>query len=212
MRYFYWAAAGMAFLSNVGYTATSVKELFNNHPTTASCIIQLSNHQCTIPSGTSTYNVTLVAKFTIIPIAVFIELLISVYTVKNNYLKRQKCVGCRCSSLKHLVQTLALWNILIVIQLFTMMVIPLFMLLLTHPQVTIMYIIFLLMIPTGFTTIAAYLLYQCQKRSSGRNIRSRVWCCGSSYVFAFCRDYCNHWTHPHAACPVRGDAAGASTH
>ena len=73
-----------------------------------------SNHQCTIPSGTSAYNVevlTLVAKFTVIPIAVFIELLISVYTVKNNYLKRQKCVGCRCSSLKHLVQTLALYGI-----------------------------------------------------------------------------------------------------
>ena len=122
---------------------------------------------------------TLVAKFTIIPIAVFIELLISVYTVKNNYLKRHKCVGCRCSSLKHLVQTLALWNILIVIQLFTMTVIPLFVLLLTHPQVTIMYIISLLMIPAGFTTIAAYLLYQCQRRSSGRNIQSSVWCCGS---------------------------------
>ena len=85
-----WAAAGMAFLTNVGYTTTSVKELFNNHPTIASCIIQLSNHQCTIPSGTSTYNVevlTLVTKFTVIPIAVFIELLISVYTVKNNFLK-----------------------------------------------------------------------------------------------------------------------------
>ena len=176
-RYLYWAAAGMAFLSNVVYTTASVKELFNNHPTIASCIIKLSNHQCTIPSGTSTYNVemlTLVAKFTVIPIAVFIELLISVYTVKNNYLKRQKCVCCRS-----LVQTLALWNILIAIQLFTMTVIPLFMLLLTHPQVTIIYILFLLMIPAGFTTIAAYLLYQCQRRSSGRNIQSSVWCCGS---------------------------------
>ena len=182
MRYFYWATAGMAFLTNVGYTATSVREFFNNHPTISSCIIQLSNHQCTIPTGTSAYNVevlTLVAEFTVIPIAVFIELLISVYTVKNNYLKRQKCVGSRCSSLKLLVQTLALWNILIAIQLFTMTVIPLFVLLLTHPQVTIMYIISLLMIPAGFTTIAAYLLCQCQKRSSGRNIQSSVRCCGS---------------------------------
>ena len=169
MRYFYWAAAGMAFLTNVGYTTTSVKELFNNQPTIASCIIQLSNHQCTIPTGTSAYNVevlTLAAKFTVIPIAVFTELLISVYTVKNNYLKRQKCVGCRCSSLKHLVQTLALWNILIAVQLFTVTVIPLFML-------------YLLMIPAGFTTIAAYLLYQCQRQSSGRNTQSSVRCCGS---------------------------------
>jgi len=44
-----------------------------------------------------------VAKFTIIPVAVFMELLISVYTVKNNYINiiRQKYVDYRCSCLKH---------------------------------------------------------------------------------------------------------------
>ena len=32
------------------------------------------------------------------------------------------------------------------------------------------------------------------------------------YVFALCHNYCNHWTHPRTADPVRGDAASASTH
>jgi len=59
---------GMAFLINVGYTTTSlVNQLIANEV------------------------LTLVAKFTIIPVAVFMEFLISMYTVKNNYSISQKC-------------------------------------------------------------------------------------------------------------------------
>jgi len=99
-RYFHWVVAGMAFLFNVGYTITSLRNQLNaNVPTITSCII---HNPCTIPSDTSVYNevLTLVAKFIIIPVAVFIELF-SVYTVKNNYSISQKCAGCRCSFLTH---------------------------------------------------------------------------------------------------------------
>jgi len=82
-RYFQRIAAFMAILINVRYTTTSLRNQLNaNVPTTTSCII---HNPCSIPSDTSVYNdevLTLVAKFTIIPVAVFIEFLISVYTVK----------------------------------------------------------------------------------------------------------------------------------
>ena len=74
---------------------------YYNHPSITSCMLQLSNYECLIPTDTSVYNdevLTLVAKFTIVPVAVFIELLISVYTICD---VRQKYVGCRRSSLKH---------------------------------------------------------------------------------------------------------------
>ena len=90
-------AGGMAFLINIGYTTTSL-------------VNQLIADEV----------LTLVAKFTIIPVAVFMEGLIS--TVKNNYSRSQKCFD-------HLTTF------------FCMTVIPLRVLLLIHPQVTILCII-----------------------------------------------------------------------
>ena len=57
----------------------------------------------------------------------------------------------------------ALWNILITLQLFTKVVIPVCVLLLIHPQVTVLYIAFLLMVPACIIFIVAYLLYHCQQ-------------------------------------------------
>jgi len=91
-RYFHCVAVGMAFLINVGYTQPHLE--INLLP-----VFQLLHHvssiynPCTIPSDTSVYNdevLTLVAKFIIIPVAVFIELF-SVYTVKNNYSMSEVC-------------------------------------------------------------------------------------------------------------------------
>jgi len=184
-QYLYWTAAGLAFLIDIGYTATSLKHQYHNHPSITSCIIQLSKYPCSIPSDTSVYKdevLTLVAKFTIIPAAVIMELIVSVYTVKNNYDTRQKCAGCRCSSLKHYlllsVHILALWNILTALQLFAMTVIPLCVLLLIHPQMTIVVIVTLLLLLFGFILVVAYILYQCQKPRS-RNLRSSAKCFGS---------------------------------
>ena len=87
----------LSLIIDIGYTATSVKHQYHNHPSITSCIIQLSNHSCSIPSDTSVYKdevLTLVAKFTIIPAAVIMELLVSVYIVKSNYdtmLKAEVC-------------------------------------------------------------------------------------------------------------------------
>ena len=131
-RYLYWAAVGTAFLINVGYIATSLaRQYFSNHQSITSCMIQFSVYKCLISTDTSVYYdevLTLVAKFTIVPVAVFIELLISVYTVKNDCDVRQKYVISRRSSLKHYlllsVQTIALWSILMAIQLLAMTVTP----------------------------------------------------------------------------------------
>ena len=105
MRYLYWAAAGITFLINVGYTLASLTHQYtNNHPSITSCIIQVPNHPGTIPSGTSVYYdevLTLVAKCTIIPVAVLVELLISMYAVKKHYDTKQRYAGCRWSSVKH---------------------------------------------------------------------------------------------------------------
>ena len=185
-RYFHWVVAGMAFLFNVGYTIASLRNQLNaNVPTITSCII---HNPCSIPSDTSVYNdevLTLVAKFTIIPVAVFIEFLISMYTVKNNYTASQKCAGCRCSSLNGYLllsaHVFALWNILTTLQLFAMTVIPLCVLLLIHPQVTILYIITLLLLPVGFTLTVAYLLHRCQKPR--RRFQSKAKCCGSMCLY-----------------------------
>jgi len=43
MKYFYWAAAGTAFIFNIGYTATSLTHQYHNRPSITSCIMQLSN-------------------------------------------------------------------------------------------------------------------------------------------------------------------------
>ena len=189
MRYLYWAAAGIAFLINVGYIATSLAEqYYYNHPSITSCMFQLSVYKCLIPTDTSVYNdevLTLVAKCTIVPVAVLIELLISVYTVKNDCDVRQICIGCKRSSLKHYlllsVETIALWSILMAIQLLAMTVTPLCVLLLIRPQVTITGIIFWLLAPVGFTVIVAYMLYQCQQPRR-RSFQSNVRCCGSMCV------------------------------
>ena len=168
----------MAFLINVEYTMLSANPFIGNLPTITSCIIHLSNIPCTIHLSLShTSAFTLVAKFTIIPVAVFMELLISVYTVKNNYNIRPRFTGCRCSSWKCYLlltfQMLALWNILMSLQLFSMLVIPLSVLLLIHPQVTFVCTVSLLMqIPVGFTLVAAFLLYQCHKRLKRRNFQN----------------------------------------
>ena len=190
MKYLYWAAAGITFLINIGYTTQSLTHQYTrNHPSITSCIIQLPNHPCTIPSGTSVYYdevLTVVAKCTIIPVAVLVELLISMYTVKKNDDTKQKYVGCRCSSVKHYLllsfHILALWNILTAVQLLTMIAIPLGVLLPIHPHVTIVYIITVLLTTVGFTLIVAYVLYQCRQPRM-RSFQSSVKCCGSMCLY-----------------------------
>ena len=78
------------------------------------------------------------------------------------------------------VRVLALWNILITIQLATMTVIPLTVLLLTHPQVTMLYLIYLLMPSVALTIIVAYVLYWCQQP------RRRSVCCNVRYCGKIC--------------------------
>ena len=56
---------------------------------------------------------------------------------------------------------LALSNILISLQIITTAVLPLLVLLLIHPQLTVLYIMLLLMLPASLTFITAYLLHLC---------------------------------------------------
>ena len=167
-------AGGMAFLINIGYTTTSL-------------VNQLIADEV----------LTLVAKFTIIPVAVFIEFPISMYTVKNNYSTSQKCEGCKCSSLKGYLllstHVFALWNILTTLQLFCMTVIRAA----TDP-------------PTSdyplhnyFATITCWCHTHCCLHTALVS-EAKKWFSEQGkvlwkHVFVLCCDYCNCWTHCHTA-------------
>ena len=95
----YWAAALIASLFNIIYTGMSLSQHYHNEPAITSCIVELSKCKCSIPSDTSLNKdevLTLAAKVTIIPIAVFAELVISILTVRHHI------SGKRYSSRYHL--------------------------------------------------------------------------------------------------------------
>ena len=176
----YWAAALITFLINILYTGMSLLEHSHNVPAITSCIVELSKHKCSILSDASLYKdevLNLAAKITIIPITVCAELFVSILTTRNHFGRRY---GSRHRLWQHCllqaVHVIALWNILMVLQIFTMCAIPLCVLLLTHPQVTFLCLALLIMVLVGLTLIVGYLMYQCQ--SPRRNIRH----CGSILV------------------------------
>ena len=175
----YWATAIVAFPLNIIYTTASIRHQFlYNVPTITSCIVHFVNHKCDIPSDTSVYQddvLTLVAKLTIIPLAVFIELLASIYAVKTHFVSQRRLRwGHRCHFWKHCIlqifHVLALWNILIAIQLLSMVAIPIFGLLIIRPQLTIFGILFLIIVFSGLIFAVAYLLHLCQWS------KRRLWC------------------------------------
>ena len=177
----YWATAVMAFFCNTSYALASY--FFKNLPAITSCII---HPNCSIPSDTNIYKdevVTLIVVVTIIPTAVFMELLLSIYAVKYSFSQRSPRSNHQCSWKYYLLQTvhvLALWNILITLQIFTMIVLPLLILLLIHPQVTVLYIVFVLMLPVSLILIAAYLLYSCWQPSRRACMNGQH--CGTTFV------------------------------
>ena len=184
-----WATAVVAFLCNILYIAGSIRHTaFRNKPAITSCLIHLN---CSIPSDTSVYKdevLTLLAVYIIIPSAVFIELLLSVSAVKNNFRDLTSLGDGQCPSWKWFLlqgfHVLALWNILVAIQLITMIATPMFVLLFIHPQGTVLFIVFLLTVPASLALILAYLLYHCQQPR-----RRRVFCnakhCGLKFVQIF---------------------------
>ena len=123
----YWAAALIAFLCNVVYTENSLyRHYYHNQPLITSCIAGLSGHNCSLPSDTRLYKdevFTLMSKITIIPIAVFAELVVSVHATRHHVIGR-RYGRRRCFCLHQTIHVLALWNILILLQIFTMCAIP----------------------------------------------------------------------------------------
>ena len=115
--------------------------------------------------------------------SVFTELVISIYAVKYRFAD-QRSIKCGCHSwrqcVKLIVHVLASWNILIAVQIFIITAIPIGVLLWIFPQLTIINVIFILMIPISFTLIVAYIVYQCQrprKKMVGCNIKHCGKCC-----------------------------------
>ena len=169
----YWAAAIVAFFCNIAYVATSLTHQFaRGHPTITPCIIHLANYNCSIPSNTNIYRaevLTLVAKAIIIPSAVFIELLVSSYFAIAHQVRQRRpryiFMSIQCFHI------LALWNVLITVQLLSMITIPICVLLLIRPQVVIIVSSFFVVGPVVLTLIVAYLC---------REIRRRV-CCSPRY-------------------------------
>ena len=182
----YWATALVAFSCNILYIATSIWHIFRSKPVITSCLI---HPNCSIPSDASVYKdevLTLLAVYIIIPSSVFIELLVSVLAVFH-YQRSLRRVG-QCPSCKQCIlqsiHVLALWNILIAIQLITMIATPICVFLFVHPQVTVLSTIFLLMMPVSLALIIAYLLYHCQQQRR-RRVFCNVKCCGAKFVQLF---------------------------
>ena len=165
----YWAAAIVAFFCNIAYVAASLTHQFSRgHPTITPCIIHLANYNCSIPSNTNIYRaevLTLMAKVITIPCTVFIELLISFYFAISHPVCQRRSryvfMSIQC------FHVLALWNVLIAVQLFSMIAIPICVLLLIRPQVVIIISSFFVVGPVILTLIVAYLC---------REIRRRVCC------------------------------------
>ena len=90
----YRATAFTTFLCNVTYTAISIWNHSDNDPAITACVIHLSKYPCTIPSGSSAYRDevnTLLAKVVIIPFAIFVELLLSIYIVRHHFVLIPRC-------------------------------------------------------------------------------------------------------------------------
>ena len=178
----YLSIAFMSFLSNTLYTLVSIRDLlYRNRPTITSCLIY---HNCSVYTDHNLYKdefLTVLFVYVIVPSAVFAELLVSVLAVKHNL---RSLRDGQCHSWKQFLSqgfhVLALWNILIAIQLITMMTTPICVLLFIHPQVTVLYVLFLFMIPVSLTLILAYLLFQCQKQR--RRFCRNAECCGQTFV------------------------------
>ena len=180
----YWATAIVAFLYNIAYAAYSIQQTFGYKPAITNCIIHHMHPKCSIPTDASVYKhevLTMLAVYIIVPSAVFIELLVSIFAVKYDFRDQRsprqvgQCPACKQWLLQS-IHVLALWNILIAVQLITMFVIPIFVLLFLNPQVTVLLIILLLMVLVSLTLIVAYLLYHCQQPRRGR-------VCGSAKYF-----------------------------
>ena len=178
----YSSIAFVSFLSNILYTLLSIGAiLYRNRPTITSCLIY---HNCSVFTDQNLYKdevLTVLFVYVIIPSAVFAELLVSVVAVKNNLRSRRN--GQHHSWKWFLSQgfhMLALWNILIAIQLLTMIATPITVLLFIHPQVTVLFVLLLFVIPVSLTLILAYLLFQCQKQR--RRFCRNAECCGQMFV------------------------------
>ena len=171
----YWATAFIAFVLNVNYIQMTFRfHIINNEPAITTCVVHLSRFPCTIPSNSSVYTdeiLTLLVK-----VITIVELFIAVYVVRHFITARRQyghIYNVRrirydhryyCCKL-HLLQSVhvfGLWNIFISIQLATMTVLPLGVLLLTHPQVTILLLIFFILVLVSLILIISYLLYWCQ--------------------------------------------------
>ena len=181
----YWATAVVAFLCNVLYIAASIRTTLRNKPAITNCLV---HPNCSIPSDASVYKdevLTLLAVYIIIPSSVFIELLVSalaVFCYQRSLRRGGQCPSCKQCILQS-IHMLALWNILITIQLITMIATPIFVLLFIHPQVTVLLTIFLLLVPVSLTLIVAYLLYHCQQQR--RRVFCNIKCCGVMFVQLF---------------------------
>ena len=183
--FLYWATAIMAFLCNTLYSVTSIRHhIIRSKPAITACIIY---PKCSIPSDTDIYKdemVTLVAVITIIPCAVLIELFISICIVKSIY-QRTSRYSCSWKQLVlQIVDVFTLWNIFIMLQISTMVAIPFCVLLLIHPQVTVMWLISVLLIGLTLSLAAAYLLFNCQQ-SRRRKICCSARHCGQKFLKLF---------------------------
>lgn len=193
----FWSSSFSASLINALYLQASVGNYKNLHaPKITNCIVAVHGKPCYIPNDTALYKdavTAFIAKAIVVPFALILELAIAIVVLKTSEFPKPPCVimillSCFHSSWKSFlikaVQTLALYQILLFVQILTVIVIPVCVLFFVSPPHTILLVSTVMFIAIAFTVVISYCLHICEHLTIAQ---SRLWTshlktCGSVFV------------------------------
>ena len=174
----FWASSFCAFVLNTAYIYSTVTNYVRGYrPEIIECIAP-QRDPCIIPANSTLYKATamiFIVKAVIVPPLLIIEFLIAVFVPKNVEFPKPPCLVrvllfCCHNSCKNVIikvfQTLALYQIILFIQILTVVAIPVCVLLFVSPPHTILLISFVTIIVLAFTVMVLLFLFACEHFTS----------------------------------------------
>lgn len=191
----FWSSSFSASLINAWYLEVSVGNYKNLYaPKITKCIITVHGSPCDIPNDTALYKdavTAFIAKAIVVPFALILELAIAIFVLKTSEFPKPPCVimmllNCFHSSWKSFlikaVQTLALYQILLFVQILTVLVIPVCVLFFVSPPHTILLVSTVMFIAIAFTVVISYCLHICEHLTIALSWSKYLKTCGSILV------------------------------
>ena len=144
----YWATAVVLAFSNT-LTLIASLLLYSRHPTTGTCIVYSETKLCKNLRSTDMYidlKAAVVAKVLLLPLALMVEFIIAARIFKDTSIpipaavQKSFCCFFRCFSYKirsKIIQTFALWHLMVSLQLVAMSAIPISIATIVSPGHTI---------------------------------------------------------------------------